>query len=492
MTTTSGTTTSTTAAATAASATSSAVSTLISSLGSGSGVDMTALATNLANAEYAAKLDRLSTQADTLKQQISDAGNLKSLLTGLSSSIATRVRTGDLSPQPQIANASVASGTLSGTSTPTGSYSLEVSTLADNQVMTSPAYASGSSTVGAGTLTLRFGTVSTSGFTQDTSHTAVPVTIPAGSSLSDVAKAINAAGAGVTAYVANGRNGAQLVLKGQQGAADGFVLDASEDAANPGLSNLAWTPGSDPTQLVRGAKDAALTIDGVAVMSASNTVTDAIPGVTLSLTGTNAGAPTTVSFSNTSSAVSSMMSDLTDALNDIASTLKTATDPATGDLARDSGARSLKTALSGLSGKTIMPGASAGAPSTLADLGLVLQRDGSFTLDTAKLSKTLASNPDAVAAMFTNGLYGVFGTVDSLARTVADPSSATSLAHSVTTYTAAQTQNAAQTTKLTDQETAERTRLIASLSAANTSVGASKSTMSMLQDQIDAWNKSTS
>jgi flagellar hook-associated protein 2 len=486
------TTTSPTAATATATTTASVVSTLITSLGSGSGVDMTALATNLASAEYASKLDRLSSQSDTIKQQVSDAGNLKSLMTNLSSSIATRVRTGDLSPQPQVGNPSVASGTLSGTSTPSGTYSLEVSSLADNQVLTSPAFASASSTVGAGTLTLRFGAVSASGFTQDASQSGVPVTIAAGSTLSDVAKAINAAGAGVTAYVANGKNGAQLVLKGQQGADNGFVLDASEDAANPGLSSLAWTAGSDPSRLVRSAKDAALTIDGVAITSASNTATDAIPGVTLNLTSTNVGAPTAVSFSNSSDAVSSMMSDLTDALNDIAGTLKTATDPQTGDLARDSGARALKASLSALAGKLIMPNAPPGAPSTLADLGLTLQRDGSFTLDTGKLSKTLSSDPDAVAAMFTNGLYGVFGTVDALARTVTDPSSPTSLAHSITTYTAAQTTNAAQTTKFTDQETTERTRLIARLTAANTSVGSSKSTMSMLQDQIDAWNKSTS
>jgi flagellar hook-associated protein 2 len=482
----------TTTSTTAATTTSSAVSTLITSLGSGSGVDMTALATNLASAQYASKLGRLSTQADTLKQQVSDASNLKSLMTSLSGSIATRVRTGDLSPQPQVANASVASGALSGTSAPSGTYSLEVASLADNQVMTSPAYPSASNTLGAGTLTLRFGAVTASGFTEDTSHAAAPITIAAGSTLGDVAKAINAAGTGVTAYVANGRNGAQLVLKGQQGAENGFVLDASEDAANPGLASLAWSAGSDPSRLVRSAKDAALTIDGVAVSSASNTVPDAIPGVTLNLTGTNIGAPTTVGFSSTSSAIGSMMSDLTDALNEIAGTLKTATDPQTGDLARDSGARTLKTALSGLAGKVIMPGAAAGAPSTLADLGLTLRRDGSFTLDTGKLSKTVSKDPDAVAAMFTNGLYGVFGTVDSLARTVTDPSSPTSLAHSITTYTAAQTTNTAQTTKLTGQEAAERTRLIARLSAADTSVGSSKSTMSMLQNQIDAWNKSGS
>jgi flagellar hook-associated protein 2 len=482
----------TTSSTSASSVAASAASTLITSLGSGSGVDMSALATNLATAEFAARLDRLSTKADTLKQQISDAGTIKSMMTSLASSLGARVRTGDLSPQPQVANAAVASGTLSGTGTQGGSYALEVTRLADTQVMTSPAYAGASSTVGAGTLTLRFGTTTASSFTQDTGHTPVNIAVPAGSSLSDVAKAINAAGAGVTAYVANGSAGAQLVLKGQQGASNGFVLDAAEDPASPGLSNLAWAAGGDPARLVRGAHDAALTVDGVAVTSASNTITDAIPGVTLKLTGTNVGAPTTVGFSDSASAISSAMSDLTEALNGIIGTLNTSTNAQTGDLARDGGARALRTALSGLAGAKVMPNAASGAPSTLADLGLKLQRDGTFALDSDRLTKTIAAAPAATAAMFTNGLYGVFGTIDALARSAADPSGSASLARSITTYTAQQTTTTAQQTKLTLQQTASRTRLITRLSAADGIVGSSKSTMAMLQSQIDAWNKSTS
>jgi flagellar hook-associated protein 2 len=453
---------------------------------------MTTLATNLASAQFAAKIDQLSTKSDTLKQQISDAGNLKSLMLSLSSALGTRVRSGDLSPQPQIADGAVASGTLSGTSTPSGTFSLEVDALAQNQVLTSPAYPAASSTVGSGTLTLRFGAVAGGSFTQDASHAPVSVTIPAGAKLSDVATAINAAGAGVTAYVANGTSGAQLVLKGAQGANNGFVLDAAEDPADPGLANLAWSPASSGSRLIQTASDAALKVDGVAVSAASNTVTDAVPGVTLHLTGTNAGAPTSVSFSDASSAISSAMSDLTDALNQVASALKTATDPQTGDLARDSGARALRSALSGLAGKTIMPNAAAGAPSTLADLGLTLQRDGSFTLDTQRLSQTLAQDLDGAAAMFTNGLYGVFGTIDSLTRATTDPANPASLAGSITTYTAQQTKVSDQQTKLSAQEDAVRIRLVTQFAAADSNVGTSKSTLSFLQDQIAAWNAKSS
>ena len=488
------TTTSATSATSAATTTTtaSAVATLMASLGTGSGVDMTTLATNLATAQFAAKVDQLSTQASTLTQQISDAGNLKSLMVSLSSSLGTRVRSGDLSPQPQVADSSVASGTLSGNGSPSGTYSLEVSALAQSEVLTSPAYASATSTVGSGTLTLRFGTVANGSFTQDTTHAPVSVTIPAGATLSDVASAINTAGAGVSAYVANGTGGPQLVLKGASGASNGFVLDATEDPTDPGLANLAWAAGGSASRLIQTGTDAALKIDGVAITSASNTVADAIPGVTLNLTGTNAGSPTTVSFSDASSAISGAMSDLTDALNQVVAALKTATDPQTGDLSRDNGARSLRSALSGLAGQTIMPNAAAGAPSTLADLGLSLQRDGTFTLDSQRLSQTLSQNPQAAAAMFTNGLYGVFGTIDSLTQQTTDPSSPASLAGSITTYTAQQTKVSDQQAKLTTQEQMVQTRLIAQFAAADTNVGNSKSTLSFLQDQIAAWNAKSS
>lgn len=52
-----------------------------------------------------------------------------------------------------------------------------------------------------------------------------------------------------------------------------------------------------------------------------------------------------------------------------------------------------------------MPGATGTAPRTLADLGLSNQRDGTFTLDGARLVASLKADPTAVAAMFTNGIY---------------------------------------------------------------------------------------
>ena len=151
-------------AATASTSTGSAVSALIASLGAGSGSDMTALATNLAAAQFAGRKDRLSAQSDKLDRQISAAGNLKSMVLSLANSLGDRVGAGDLSPQPRLADSAVATPSLSGSVAPSGAYSLEVIALAAGQTLASPAFPGPTATVGSGTLTLRFGTVSSGGF----------------------------------------------------------------------------------------------------------------------------------------------------------------------------------------------------------------------------------------------------------------------------------------------------------------------------------------
>jgi flagellar hook-associated protein 2 len=469
--------------------TSSATQSLITSLGAGSGVDMAALAQSLANAQFAARTDRLTVKSETLDRRISTASNLKSMMLSLATSLGERVRQGDLSPQPQVASPGVAQATLSGTRQPSGSYSLEVTALAAAQTLASPAYAAASDMVGAGTLTLRFGTVSGGGFTEDTAHPAVAVTIASGASLSDVAAAINGARAGVSAYVAQTSEGAKLVLKGSEGAANGFVLEASEDPLEPGLSALAWTPAAAPERLLAGAGDAAFKVDGLAMTAKSNTVSEAIPGVTLKLGATNTGAPTRVTFSDPAAAITSAMTDLTAALNEIASELKAATDPLSGDLARDSGANALRRAFGGLAGKDLMPTAASGAPRRLADLGLSTQRDGTFLLDTRRLTASMRADPQAAAAMFTNGIHGVFAEIDSLSRAASRTGDPGSLAGSIARYTGQRRDAGEDLAKLAEAQESLRAQLTKRFAATDTRVGASRATLSFLKNQIDAWNR---
>jgi len=462
---------------------------LVSALGGGSGMNMGQLASDLAAASFAPRIDRLATKSETLDRQITAASNLKSMILSLATSLGQRIREGDLSPQPSLANPAVAQASLSGGVQPKGSYSLEVTTLAQSQNLASPAYATATDPVGAGTLTLRFGAIAGAAFTEDAAHAPVDITVPSGATLSDVAAAINGAGAGVSAYVAQTVDGAKLMLKGAEGAANAFVLEATETPGEEGLANLAWNPAAPGTgRLLKSAGDAAFKVDGLAMTSPANTATNAIPGVSLRLTATNAGAPTTVTFSDPSAAITGAMQDLTAALNEIAGELKAQTDPVAGDLARDSGARALRQSFARLAGTVIMSGAAVGAPQTLADLGLSTQRDGTFALDAARLTATLKRDPEGAAAMFTTGLRGVYATIDSISRRASSISDPGSLGGSIKRYTEQKRQVGEDQTDLAEKQEALRARLAKQFTVSESRVGASKSTLSFLKNQIDAWN----
>src|SRR5690606_7068661 len=221
--------------------------------------------------------------------------------------------------------------------------------------------------------------------------------------------AINGKGTDIRAYVAQTAEGAQLVLKGADGAQNGFIVEATEAPGEEGLAALAWNPaqGGNPARLPAAAGDATFKLDGLLMTSASNDVGTVAPGLSLKLTGTNEGAPTQIGFASPTAAISGAMNDFVAALNEVAGELRVATDPMTGELARDSGARALQRVLPALGGPGAMPTAPAGAPRTLSDLGLAIPRAGTFRLDTERLQKTLERDPAGVAAMFTPGLYGV-------------------------------------------------------------------------------------
>jgi flagellar hook-associated protein 2 len=455
---------------------------------------MSQLAEQLATAQYAARLDQIAARNDKLDKQISSASTLKSMISSLASSLGDRVRTGDLAATPQITNSSVAV-VSKGAATGRGTTTLEVTSLAKAQTLVTPPLASETTPVGSGTLTVRFGTITGTGigstFTADSARAGVDITVPSGATLSTVASAINASGAGVTAYVATGSSGAQLVLKGQDGAANAFVLEATESPTDPGLSALAWDPATNASRLTAPASDAAFKLDGVSRTSATNTIADAAPGLSLKLTGTNIGAPTTITYSDPGGGITTAMQDLTAALNEMVSELNRDTDPNSGTLSNDPGARTLRRQLTTLAGTAVMPANSTGSPTTLSELGLSTNRDGTFTFGSARLAATLKRDPEGTGAMFTNGLYGVYATFDKIARTVGSTSDPSSLGGSIARLTKLQTSLSAQQTTLATKQEDLRVRLVSQYAKLNTNISGSKSTLSFLQAQIDAWNGKT-
>ena len=452
---------------------------------------MTQLARDLAAAQFQQRNSQLTARGELLAQKISVASTIKNGFANLASSLGDVVRTGSLAPLPKVANSAVAAASTPLGTIGKGSYSLEVTQLAKRQVLTGPAMASATDPIGAGTLTIRFGKMDGASFAEDSAQAAVEITLESGSTLNDVANRINAAGAGVSAYVAQTVDGPQLVVKGAEGEQSGFVIEATETPGEEGLAALAWEPTTGASaQLKDMSQDAKFTLDGLAMSSKTNTTPQVAPGLQLTLTGTNAGSPTTVSFANTTGGVAQTMSDLVAALNEIVTELNRATNVQSGDLRGDPGARSLKQALAQLPGSEVMPNATGTAPRTLSDLGLVINRDGTFKIDDDRLAATLERDPDGVAAMFTTGLYGVYSTFDKLARNAGAAGDANSLGASIKRYEGQAQKVSEMTAQIAEKQEALRLQMVARFAKADARVAASQSTLTFLQQQIDSWNAS--
>lgn len=469
-------------------------SSIISALGAGSGVDFIKLAQDISAASFAAQRNSITARQTALEAQISAAGQLRGAITGLASALGDRIRSGDLAPRPELANPAVAKVTVPAGLTPRGNFALEVTQLAQGQTLVGRPYASRDALVGEGTLTLRFGTVSGTSFTPDAARAAAAIAVSATDTLATLATKINqASGGAVQAYVAEGASGARLVMKGGEGAANGFVLEAAGagGAAAPGdLSYLGWQPATNAGELQATARDALFRLDTVERTSPTNRVTGLPGGFTLNLTATNTGAPTTLSFASNTDAIASVMSDFVAALNNVVSQLADVAAPIGGELGNDPGARELRRALAGLAGRIVMPGAADGEPRTLGDLGLALNRDGSFRLDSARLTRSLEASPDAVAAMFTTGVSGVFATMDRFAREnslVTDPGT---LGGSLKRFEAQKAASDARLAKVAEQQDNLRERLTREFTASERRVAASQSTLAFLRQQVDIWSNS--
>ncbi|MDT8280530.1 MAG: flagellar filament capping protein FliD [Erythrobacter sp.] len=462
-------------------------SSIITALGAGSGIDFAALASDISQASFAVQRDTVEARRTSLEARISAAAQLRNSVTTLASALGDRIRNGDLAPRGALGNPAVAQVSVPTGLSPRGNFSLEVTQLAQPQTLVSKSYASRDALVGEGTLTIRFGAIDGAGFTADGARDPIAIDVTADDTLSSLASKINqASGGAISAYVAQGSGGAQLVLKGAEGAASGFVLETASASAAPAavpgdLANLLWNPASDTGELRTTARDAVFLLDTVEITSPTNRVTGLPGGFTLNLTATNTGAPTSLSFASNTDAISAVMRDFVAALNDIVAQVNELAAPVGGQLGNDPGARELRRDLALLASRVVMPNAAAGEPRTLGDLGLALNRDGTFRLDDARLNQALETNAEAVAAMFTVGPSGVFATIDRFARDnslVSDPGS---LGGSLRRFETQLASSDERLETIAAQQEALRERLTRQFAASERRVAASQSTLEFIR-----------
>ena len=387
----------------------------LSSKGVGSGLDVNSIISSLVAIEQV-PLTGLQTKASAISSQISAVGQIQSLLATLQTSAATLAdKASWTSMSVSSSQASAVSATASTTKPPSaGAFSVQVQSLAQGQSGVTSAVPSGS-TLGAGTLKIQLGSYSDTSALPPTfsvgSSSAISINVEAGASLTSIAAQINSASAGVTATIVNGSNGQQLLLQSAStGAAQGFTMQAT-DAGTPvagltALSTLAFDPsqgayGQGSSSIQYGA-NAQASINGVPVSSPSNTLSDAIAGMSFTLSQVTTS-PAVISVSqNVTDLVGSISGFVSayNAVNDLINT-DTAYDAVSGTagpLQGHAGTLGLQRTLARLIGTQM--GGTAAVYRSLASLGITVGTGGDLAINVGKMGVALSSNPAEVQHFF--------------------------------------------------------------------------------------------
>lgn len=355
------------------------------------------MSTQLASYEVQSSLDRLNRNEANYKAQRDALGSLrtslttfKSAITKLNSSTSKMLTNSATFSQEGYATATV------GTTAKAGNYDFFVERLASKQQVAVQGLVDGSL---SGTLKLGSETFDLSKY----------------ATLDDAAKAINGtAGLGVQATLVRSNGAVNLVVTSENSGADNaFTLSIEGGAAT--------------TTMLSTAQDALIRLGGsygaggIELTSASNTFTDVIDGVSLTVNKVHkdGDTPLTVAVDQDKAGTKAKAQTFIDAFN----TLMTGFDSLTasgsdsakrGALAGDSSVRSIESRLNGLL-RTDFGGKS------LIEFGISADRSGKLTINTARFEAAVAADPEGFEALFTDK----GNLLDSIDKTVASYTSST-------------------------------------------------------------------
>ncbi|MFN8455272.1 MAG: flagellar filament capping protein FliD [Anaerolineae bacterium] len=324
----------------------------------------------------------------------------------------------------------VATAALDGTSAVAGSYTLQVTKLAQAHQIASDKQNSIAAALNlSGTFTIK----GVGAKDQDGNYTDITIQMDSGHTLNDIRAAINsktyADDKQVQATIVDGR----LVLTSEStGLASKIkLIDSSYDSGTPQANTgvlkglgievdasgaLTETVNGKLVDELQAAQDAQFSVNNISITRSSNKgLTDVVQGLSLDLLKENSSA--TISVGNDYSSMESQVKSLLDNANSLMKYLKQKMEPTESGkddkgrptyspaaVGQDSSLLLLRqNVASGLLGK--YEGAASGAPKYLADLGVSIDSNGLFTLsDSTKLQTALKSNLKGVKDLFDNVL----------------------------------------------------------------------------------------
>ena len=373
----------------------------ISTLGVGSGLDLSNILDSLEAAEKAG-LKPISTQQSSYTAKLSAYGTLKSALVSFQTA-NTALNKADLFTATTTSSSSSAFSATTTGSAIAGKYTISVSQLAQAQTLTTTGTQTDSKTAIAS---------ADSSITIQQGGGKDPVKIDisaANSSLSGIRDAINKADAGVSASIINVGNGQYRlsVTANDTGSDNAMTISVSGDSALQSFMGYDASGNGGMEESVT-AQNAKLKVNNVDIENSSNTISDALEDITLTLNDTTTGNQTLTIAKDTSKSESAINAWVTayNALQDTFSSLTKYTsvdagtdaqDTSNGALLGDSTLRTIQTQLKSM----LSSSTGSSAYKTLAQIGITSDPStGKLTVDSTKLESALKNNSADIKDMF--------------------------------------------------------------------------------------------
>ncbi|WP_433741478.1 flagellar filament capping protein FliD [Pseudomonas putida] len=381
--------------------------------GIGSNIDTQAIVKSLVDSERAPKQTQINSQTLKATTSLSSIGKIQAALDAFRGALDNMKTTASFSGLSGMSSDEKVASVTTGNGAAAGSFSLLVSQLATASKISTKVFAGGASSVvnaSAAPTTLKI---------KQGSDT-FDVSIPAGATLQQVRDSINSqyANQGLSANILTDANGSRM------------VLTSNKTGVGSDLSLLGSSGLEAGTSILATPQNAKYTLDGVAMESKSNTIADAVSGITVKLTGVSpvpssgTATPTTITVSADTAALKSAVKGFVDTYNALIGAANTETKVTTnadgsltaGALTGDASLRSLlssvRTELNAMGGT--------GQMKSLAQFGVETdQKTGLLSIDDKVFSDAALTNAADINGIFSgdNGLLARMKTAtDSFAQ----------------------------------------------------------------------------
>ena len=392
---------------------------MITSTGIGSGLDIESLVTQLVAAERDPVESRLVNNEFQFTSELSALGQFQGALSSVESALGSLATLSTFrSLNASSSNQDALTVTASSSATPS-SYQVGITQLAQAHSLATTNFSSLEQEIGTGTLTIRFGTTdyvpedpgpeSYNSFSINAESDTLSIDIDStNNTLEGIRDAINAENGDVNAVIVNDGDGFRLLLtSANEGGANSIQVSVEDtgdlnNTDTAGLSALAFNQDATNLQQTVTAQDAIFSINGLSISNDSNTVTEAVEGVSLELNEITES-DARVSVTRDTAAVSEAINGFLEAYNNFNQTVDQLAgfdvESGTGGILQgDFTVRSIEGRLRSLIGGEVT-GVS-GSFRFLSEIGITTDASGNLSLDQSRLNEVLAEDPSGVADLF--------------------------------------------------------------------------------------------